>query len=171
MAIQKDDNNGIVESTLSEVGGDSISKEHIIARLVDWQTRVSDLYKFIRAALGDGCVYDQSGKQKSGEELVQKFRLRDDEIPAIDILRIDRLNGDHLALIMPRGLWIIGANGRLDLRVLDQKTQKPTLYLIVDKSMPMSGQKNVAWHIVDPINPRSPQRLTSDVVRSVVGVV
>ncbi len=56
-------------------------------------------------------------KQRNTEEQVQRANLSESQIPSLDILRILDLNDRTRALIIPRGLWIIGANGRLDLRV------------------------------------------------------
>jgi hypothetical protein len=44
------------------------------------------------------------------EPLMQKFNL-----PARDIPVLELWSGEHSARLEPRGLWIIGANGRLDL--------------------------------------------------------
>ena len=44
------------------------------------------------------------------EPLMQKFNL-----PARDIPVLELASGERSARLEPRGLWIIGANGRLDL--------------------------------------------------------
>ena len=71
-------------------------------------------------------------------------------------------------IITPRGLWIIGANGRLDLRVLGPQN-KQTLDFLVDKSQPLSGVQKAAWYIVDPSDRLKQRPLTEQVLREVIG--
>ena len=58
------------------------------------------------------------------EELMRKYQVSPRELPVLDITR-----GEHpVAHIEPRGLWIIGANGRLDFLVGSNQ------YIIVDNA-------------------------------------
>jgi hypothetical protein len=55
------------------------------------------------------------------EQLMQKFN-----VPARDLPVLELSSGQRSARLEPRGLWIIGANGRLDLFA------GPDHYMIVD---------------------------------------
>ena len=91
-----------------------------------------------------------------------------DKIPPLDILRIERPAGTPRAVVIPRGLLIIGANGRLELRVRGPDA-RPTQYFIVDKSQPLSGAKNAAWYLIDPSDPLEPRPVTNQLLREVIG--
>jgi hypothetical protein len=45
------------------------------------------------------------------EELMERYSVPDRELPVLDVLRGE----DPVASFVPRGLWIIGANGRIDI--------------------------------------------------------
>ena len=102
---------------LADPGG--ISREHVLERLSDWRDRVHKLYDGIESELqGSGFRSDREGKHTSSEELPQRVGLTEIDLPKIDILRIVRPDGTEAAGLFPRGLWIIGANGRIDLRII-----------------------------------------------------
>jgi hypothetical protein len=89
-----------------------IDKAHIEARIKDWTKRISDLYSLIDSWL-DGSQYSL----KTGapvpmyEEMMSKFGIKQ-----VDINTADIYAGSDLVLsIKPRGLWVIGANGRVDI--------------------------------------------------------
>jgi hypothetical protein len=165
-SITADDD--LVRSTMGEVRSDrQIDRVHILRRLQDWRDRTHGLYDFIERTLGSQFTYDRAGKQRSAEELVQRAGLSAAEVPQLDILRIERPEGTLRATIMPRGLWIIGVNGRLDLRVL-KSGNRQNQYFLVDKSLPLSGMHKVAWHIVDPADRLHQRRLTEEALREVI---
>src|SRR5690242_18600408 len=96
----------------------NVSREQVLRRLKDWRDRVHKLYDDIERALSNSpYTFDRQGKHISVEELPQRVGLLTSEEPEIDILRIVRPDGTNAAMILPKGLWIIGANGRVDLRV------------------------------------------------------
>jgi len=107
---------------------------------------VHGLYDQIEHALGSDYSYDRTGKHQSAEERVQQSGLNPDDVPPIDILRIEQ-SGRLVAVIQPRGLWIIGANGRLDL-VLTPRTGGRRLFMLMDLSSPMENRTD--WRIVRP---------------------
>lgn len=155
----------IVGATIDEVRSDrQVDRAHVLARLNDWQKRVQVLFVFIENSLGPEFTYDRTAKQHSREELVQRARLREDEVPALDILRIEKPPGSLRALIVPRGLWVIGANGRLDLRVLFPKLEQ---YLIVDRSQPLAG--NADWYLIPAADRITRHPLTKELIRDVIG--
>jgi hypothetical protein len=102
---------------LADPGG--VSRERALERLQDWRRRVHQLYAQVEQALaGTSFQIDRQGKHTSNEELPQKVGLSQEEQPKIDVLRVVRPDGTNAAIFFPRGLWIISANGRIDLRIV-----------------------------------------------------
>lgn len=135
----------VVSDTIAE-WAETPTRKRTFQRLRDWRSRVHALYDRIEQALGADYSYDRTGKHRSWEERVQQSGLNLDDVPPIDILRIERA-GHLVAVIQPRGLWIIGANGRLDLLVMPQSGGR-RLFILYDHSSPMEDRTD--WHIVRP---------------------
>lgn len=146
-------NGHLASVTIAEAVGPP-DREHVIERLCDWQERVHALYDSVESALGGAYSYDRTGKNKSYERAVQRVGLSLDDVPAVDILRV--VQGERLiAEFLPRDLWIIGANGRVDL-ILLSKSGGRRMFILVDHSLPLSGKSD--WRIVRPSDPlRQPQ--------------
>lgn len=121
-------------------------REATLRRLLDWQRRVHRLYDDVRAALGPSYSYDRTGKQRSAEERVQLAGLTEEDVPPVDILRVEQ-EGRLVAQFLPRMLWMIGANGRIDLVVMPSTGGRQILMLL-DRSLPLSGQSD--WRLVRP---------------------
>lgn len=116
----------------------SVSREDVLERLRDWRDRVHELYdKIERELRGTSFRCDREGKHTSAEELPQRVGVRQAEQPQIDILRILRPDSTNAAVLYPRGLWIIGANGRIDLRITPSVGSGET-YMLVDQSAPFT---------------------------------
>ena len=130
----------IHRSTSEELADPShVSREQALHRLSDWRDRVHELYSNIESALrGKPFRPDREGKHTSNEELPQRIGLAQAELPKVDILRIVRRDGTNAAVLFPRGLWIIGANGRIDLRIIPSVGGTES-YLLLDQSEPLSG--------------------------------
>lgn len=123
---------------LANPGG--VSREHVLKRLCDWRDRVHKLYDEIQHALeGSALQSNREGKHATLEELPQRVGLTPSDQPQIDILRIFRPDGTNAAILSPRGLWIIGANGRIDLRIVSSVGGTET-YMLVDQSEPLAGR-------------------------------
>jgi hypothetical protein len=88
-----------------------ITREHVEARVNEWKQRLHGLFFDIGVwARARGWRVDDSAQCPMHEQLMQQF-----DIPPTDqpILRLD---GEHgYALFKPKALWVIGANGRVDL--------------------------------------------------------
>jgi hypothetical protein len=107
------------DSSAELADASQVSREHVLVRLRDWRDRVHELYRNIEQALqGTDFRIDREGKHRSNEELPQRVGVSQDEQPQVDILRIVRPDGTNAAVLFPRGLWVIGANGRVDLRIM-----------------------------------------------------
>ncbi len=121
---------------LADPGG--ISREHVLQRLRDWRDRVHKLYDEIERVLqGTSFRTNREGKHISAEELPLRVGLTETEQPKIDILRIVRPDDTNAAVLYPRGLWIIGANGQIDLRILPSVGGSQN-YVLLDQSEPFT---------------------------------
>jgi hypothetical protein len=135
----------VVSDTIAE-WAETPTRERTLQRLRDWRSRVHALYNQIEQTLGVDYSYDRTGKYQSEEERVQQSGLAAADVPPIDILRIER-SGRPVAVIRPRSLWIIGANGRLDLVVMP-KAGGRRLFRLYDHSSPMEDRTD--WRIARP---------------------
>jgi hypothetical protein len=144
-----------------------VDAAHVRARLQDWKIRVDRLYDFIESVLGTRYNYDRTEKQHIAEEQVQRAGLREDQVPVLDVLCIEHPSGTPRAKLVPRGLWIIGANGRIEFRVL-RSDNRLKLYYIVDTSLPLSGAEKAEWHLIDPSNVLEEHPLTEQLLREVI---
>jgi hypothetical protein len=116
----------------------AVTREDVLSRLEEWRNRVHEFYDDIEQALrGHGFKFDREGKHTSSEALVQAVGLSQGEQPKVDILRIVRPDGTNAAIFYPRGPWVIGANGRIDLR-LSPTVGRHHAFMVVDQSGPFS---------------------------------
>jgi hypothetical protein len=141
-------NGHIATATIAEAVAPP-DRAHVIERLRDWRERVHALYDSIESSLGSAFSYDRTGKNRSYERPVQRVDLALDDVPEVDILRI--VQGERpVAQFLPRDLWIIGANGRVDL-ILRPKSGGTRRFMLLDLSLPLSGKGD--WRIVRPSDP------------------
>jgi hypothetical protein len=95
---------------LEETTSREIDRDHITRRIDDWANRIDALYRQVTGWLPAGWMADREGTIKMREELMQKFGVPARDLPMLQL----SYQGQSSARIEPRGLWIIGANGRLD---------------------------------------------------------
>jgi len=89
-----------------------IDKQHVEKRIIDWKKRVSDLYSTIELWLTGSDYYIKRGsKLKMYEKLMSEFNVHPTEVDTADIYQFDKI----VLTIKPRGLWVLSANGRIDL--------------------------------------------------------
>lgn len=158
----------LVRSTMADARLDRpVDAARVLARLEDWKIRIDRLYDFVESTLGSRYSYDRTDKQHITEEQVQRAGLREDQVPVLDVLCIEHPSGIPRAKLVPRGLWIIGANGRIEFRVLGSD-KRIKLYYIVDTSLPLSGAEKAEWHLIDPSNVLEEHKLTEQLLREVI---
>jgi hypothetical protein len=109
---------------LEETTSREIDRDHILRRVDDWVRRIDDLYRLIEAWVPAGWTAHRAGAVHMREELMKKFGVPARDLPVLQLAH----EGKVSAHIEPRGLWIIGANGRLDL------FSAPGHYVIVDSA-------------------------------------
>ena len=99
-------------TVLQDVISKTIDAEYIQRRVNDWNERVNQLFALINDWLPEGWEAKQGPSVVMHEDLMRKHDVGATQIPTLELS--DRVG--HVAKIVPRGLWIIGTNGRLDLK-------------------------------------------------------
>jgi hypothetical protein len=125
-------------------------RNQVGARVNDWIERLRSLRSVIQSWLPNGMSIVDRPPIRMHEELMRRFGIPDAEMPTFEVIKDSR----RVMRFQPKGLWVIGANGRVDL-----VTEK-TSWILVDKSEPLSGIAD--WHYYAPNNRRSPTRFDQD---------
>jgi len=112
------------------------SRAQVVAEVDDWVRRVGALYDEVRAWLSDRPELrcEQNRAVTMSEELMQKYAVPDREIPVLDVLEANQV----IASFVPRGLWMIGSWGRVDVITPDR-----TQMLVA-----LGGEGNLEWRLV-----------------------
>jgi hypothetical protein len=116
----------------------TFERQHVVDEVNDWLHRVELLYASVREWLGDreDLRFEQTRTVTMSEELMQKFAVADRELAILDVLR-----GDHVvASFVPRGLWLVGSWGRIDIITKDR-----TSIVVAIKNL-----NDFEWKLVSP---------------------
>ena len=109
-------------TVLDDVTSETIDASDIQRRISNWEERLNELYKKIN----DWLPEDWQGQKRSPvnmhEKLMKKFRIEQTQMPTFVLSN----GSNETVTIEPYGLWIIGANGRVDMKRGDNH------YLLVD---------------------------------------
>jgi hypothetical protein len=126
-------------------------RESVVQEVTLWERQLSALYAQVKEWLAKrpDLKVDLSRSVTMAEELMQKFAVADKELPVMDILSDDQV----VASLLPRGLWMIGAWGRVDIITSDQ-----TLLLFQRKDV----EGDYSWHFSSPSNRREIRLFTED---------
>jgi len=89
------------------------------------------------------------------EELMQKYNVGSEDIPMLDIYK----NKVIIATFKPVGLWVIGANGRIDILI------ESGAYIVVDTA---EKGKKPEWKVFTPKNRKSGKNLDSSLIMELV---
>ncbi len=108
-------------TVLDDVTSKSIDAPYIQRRVDDWIRRLDSLYRELSVALPEGWL-TEAGAVTMHEELMRKFNVPPASVPTLSFVH----ESGATASLMPRGLWVIGANGRLDLTADRQR------YIVLD---------------------------------------
>jgi hypothetical protein len=117
----------------------------------DWEKRINQLYADVQSwfAAHGHVKFDQTRAVTMSEELMQKYAVSERKLPVLDVLRQDQVS----ASFVPRGLWILGAHGRIDIIM-----QEETRILIALKNQ----TQHYDWHLVSFDNNRKTIPFTKD---------
>ncbi len=90
-----------------------IDTDYIKNRINDWKSRIASLFADIQTWANNYQGYSSHAGRPTvmNEELMQTFEVPAQQINTLDIIH----NGTTVLFIKPKGLWTIGANGRIDI--------------------------------------------------------
>ena len=127
-------------------------KKNLLERIDDWKRRISDLYALVNHWLINKQAYTMNTNNKVNmyEELMQKYGIEKQLINVADIFK----HGKLILSIKPVGLWIIGANGRVDL------ITKNDSFIMVDLA---DWQENPKWTIFKSSDRRNAQIFSQEI--------
>jgi len=117
----------------------TIDKEYILNRISDWKYRLNQLYENVESWSRDCAVSDIIKKELplAKEELMQKFCIEPDNITALAIK-----SGESRTSFVPMGLWVVGSNGRVNIRTNTHQ------YILVD--LGDNEDFTSDWTVVNP---------------------
>ena len=101
-----------MNTVLDEVTSEMVDAQHVRRRVDDWEHRVNGLYATIDDWLPDGWEARRGRPVVMNEPLMRKFGVAAKLMPTLELH--DRAG--HVAKFEPHALWIIGENGRVDLK-------------------------------------------------------
>lgn len=93
-------------------------RQRVIEEVEDWLSRLDDFYKGVQTWLAEkpDLRFEQTRTVTMSEELMQTFAVVDRELRILDVIRDDEV----IISFVPRGLWLIGAWGRIDMITKDK---------------------------------------------------
>lgn len=105
--------NNLKFNTTEFISCDYMDTAYINRRVSDWQNRVSELIQTLKEWTKDNPIINilASRKQKMHEGMMKTFEVPMREIESADIQK----NGKTVIVLKSFGLWVMGANGRVDL--------------------------------------------------------
>ena len=120
------------------VSGKELRKSDVVQRLEDWQDRLKKLFDQIDQWRVQTLPNVESSRDRTfqiEEELMRKFGIKPGTVPTYTITQ-----GSKRLSFVPSGLWIIGANGRVN--VVGGKKE----FMLVDMAEP--GSCKSKWMLV-----------------------
>ena len=133
----------------------ALDRAYVERRLNDWRGRLAQLYADIEAWLPAGWSMADGGEVAIREDLMLRFDVPQQKLQAKNLIRL----GCKIGRIEPRGLWIIGANGRVDITLPDAH------YLVIDRAESFDPPN---WQLSSFMTRRDQRRLTRDVIAQIL---
>ncbi|MCO7227740.1 hypothetical protein NH398_00630 [Halomonas sp. CnH100-B] len=118
-----------------------LDKEYIENRVKDWGQRIEAVFSLVKNSLSGNSEIEffEEKTVQMYEELMQEFNLSPVSLPVLEVKR----KGVLVASFKPIGLWVIGANGRIDILT------KEGSYILVD----LEGKDKASnWRVYTPNN-------------------
>jgi len=134
-----------MSTALEDVTAEALDPGYVARRVDDWAARVETLLQSIESWLPPRWSA-RGRKVLMDEELMRHYGVSPRELPALDLLEGSTLR----ATVDPLGLWVVGGNGRVDLRGPNG------LFVLVDVSEEMGRS---AWRIAPANDRRDPHPL------------
>ena len=111
-----------MQTVLDEVTSNTIDATHVRRRVEDWEERLHGLYARIGEWLPDGWEARRGAPVLMHEKMMRKFDIDAKRMPTLEL----HGRAGEIVRLEPHALWIIGNNGRVDVRRDGRR------YLIVD---------------------------------------
>ena len=113
-------------------------RQRVVDEADDWGLRVNALYEQVQEWARDrvDVHFEQIRKVLMAEEIMQRFAVPDRELAILDILQGEKV----VASFVPRGLWVIGAWGRIDII-----TENRTRLLVA-----LKANSGFEWRVASP---------------------
>ena len=118
-----------MSTVLDDVTNEKIDAQHIRRRVADWDTRLQTLYDMIGGWLPEGWTAHEGAPVRMHEELMRESGVEPKQVPTLELVS----QTGEVAKLEPRALWVIGCNGRVDLKRDNHH------YLIVDLAENFEG--------------------------------
>lgn len=123
---------------IDDVDEPEITAEYVNQRVEDWLQRLGDLFGQIKAwAKASGWSTEGGAAIPMHEELMVRFGVPAREQPSLTI----RSPEGAEIWVKPKGLWVIGANGRVDF------FSRKGAFTLVDIADPFEGSRWVLHRI------------------------
>lgn len=134
-----------------------IDKPYIESRVQDWVLRINNIYSFVKETLSSmkGIEFSETKNVSMHEELMQKYNVSPVNLPILEI----RNNTGLIDSFKPIGLWVIGANGRIDILT------KRGAYILVDTSDKGTQSK---WKVYTPENRKESINFDENFIKNLV---
>jgi len=102
--------------------------DRVMRRVSDWINRLQDLKELFEKWLPNGMQIVDRAPVKMHEELMRKFNVPAQNVPTFEVVQ----GSNRVMRFQPKGLWIVGANGRVDL------VTGHGSWILVDRSTPLA---------------------------------
>jgi hypothetical protein len=94
-----------------ELSRSDLSPDYVRRRVESWVRKIDDLYAEIRKSAAAKLITVEDGAPTTmDEELMRRYGIPSRQLPTLLIKK-----ADGIIKVIPKGLWVIGANGRIDL--------------------------------------------------------
>ena len=91
----------------------TFERQRVVQEVEDWLRRIEQLYANVQDWLRDvrDLKFEQTRHVIMSEEMMHEFAVMERELAILDVIR----DNEVVISFVPRGLWLIGAWGRIDL--------------------------------------------------------
>ena len=90
-----------------------VTQKSVEGKAVKWQKRIGHLYSYVKDQLSDvtDIQFSLTRSLTMYEDLMRRNDVEPLELPILDVF----VSGELKATFKPVGLWVVGANGRVDV--------------------------------------------------------
>ena len=136
-------------TVLKDVVSDWLEPEYVLQRVEDWEHRLEDLYSLIRSWLPSYWEATEAENVVMHEKLMQIAGVEPRKIPTLKLSN----HGNGTVIFEPRGLWVLGTNGRVDVKFKGRR------YFICDYA---DYHEQPDWTVVNASNWRDVEPLSQE---------